>query len=68
MIKKIIVVRFVLLLLIAVMLNGCTFIVENEHAIKYYGIDEQCGSEYLIQVLDKQQQVYRTREASMKER
>jgi hypothetical protein len=41
-------------------LNGCTFIVKDDHATKYYGIDEQRGSEYLNQILEKQQQVYQS--------
>jgi len=50
--------KFLFATLIAIALNGCTFIVKDEHATKYYGIDEQRGSEFLKQVLDKQQQVY----------
>ena len=46
-------------------LNGCTFIVKDDHATKYYGIDQERGSEYLSQILDKQQQVYQAEKASV---
>ena len=64
MIKEIIITKFILISLAATALNGCTFIVKDDHATKYYGIDEQRGSEYLNQILDKQQQVYRSKKAS----
>ena len=56
--------KFILIGLIVIALNGCTFIVKDDLATKYYGIDEQRGSEYLNQILDKQQQVYRSKKAS----
>jgi len=58
MIKEIIVIKFFLISLTAIVLNGCTFIVKDDYGAKYYGIDEQRGSESLKQILDKQQQVY----------
>lgn len=38
------------------------FIIKDEQAVKYYGIDGQCGGEFLNQVLDQQQQVYQVKE------
>jgi len=58
MTKEIIEKGLLLICLVAITLNGCTFIVKDDHATKYYGIDEQRGSEYLNQILEKQQQVY----------
>lgn len=60
MIKEIIVIKFILISSIAIVFNGCTFIVKDDNATKYYGIDQQRGSEYLSQILDKQQQVYQS--------
>ena len=62
--KQIIIIKFILISLTAITLNGCTFIVKDDHATKYYGIDEQRGSEYLSQILEKQQQVYQSEKAS----
>jgi hypothetical protein len=42
----------------AILLNGCTFIIKNDHTVKYYGIDDRRGGELLNQILDKQQQEY----------
>ena len=53
MIKKIIVTKSILISLVAIALSGCTFIVKDDHATKYYGIDEQRGSKYLNQILEK---------------
>jgi len=64
MIKEIIVTKFILISLVAIALSGCTFIVKDDHATKYYGIDEQRGSEYLNQILEKQQQVYQAEKAA----
>ena len=58
MLKEIIVIKLILISLTAITLNGCTFIVKDDYAAKYYGIDEQRGSEFLNQILDKQQEVY----------
>jgi uncharacterized protein YceK len=65
MVKKIIVTKIILIGLAAIALNGCTFIVKDDHATKYYGIDEQRGREYLNQILEKQQQAYRAEEVSV---
>lgn len=65
MIKEIIVIKFILISSIAIVFNGCTFIVKDDHAAKYYGIDEQRGSEFLNQILGKQQQAYRAEEVSV---
>lgn len=65
MVKQVIVMMFILLSLAAIALNGCTFIVKDDHATKYYGIDEQRGSKFLNQILDKQQQAYRAEEVSV---
>jgi len=62
MAKEIIEKSLLLICLVAMALNGCTFIVKDDHATKYYGIDEQRGSEYLNQILEKQQQVYQSEE------
>jgi hypothetical protein len=56
--KSMIRMKLLFAILIAIALDGCTFIVKDEYTAKYYGIDEQRGSEYLNQILDKQQQVY----------
>ncbi|MDD5120869.1 MAG: hypothetical protein PHR84_06135 [Candidatus Omnitrophica bacterium] len=56
--------RILLISLAILGLNGCTFIVKDEQAIKYYGIDNRRGGEFLNQVLDQQQQLYRTEEVS----
>lgn len=64
MVKEIIVTKIILIGLAAMALNGCTFIVKDDHATKYYGIDERRGSEYLNQILDKQQQVYQSEKAT----
>jgi len=47
--------------LAVIVLSGCTFIVKDDHATKYYGIDERRGSEYLNQILDKQQEYEATK-------
>ncbi|MBU4252070.1 MAG: hypothetical protein KJ647_03705 [Candidatus Omnitrophica bacterium] len=64
MTKEVIVMKFILISLIAIVLNGCTFIVKDDQAIKYYGIDGQRGGEFLNQILDKQQQAYQAKETS----
>jgi len=64
MIKKMIGVKLIFVSLTAIVLNGCTFIVKDDHASRYYGIDEQRGSEFLNQILDKQQQAYQSEKAS----
>ncbi len=64
MVKQIIVTMFILLSLASIALSGCTFIVKGDHTTKYYGIDEQRGSECLNQILEKQQQVYQSEKAS----
>lgn len=65
MIKEIIVIKFILISLITIAFNGCTFIIKDDHATKYYGIDEQRGGDYLNQILEKQQQVYQYEKASV---
>ncbi len=57
-------IKLIFAILIALLLDGCTFIVKDNHAAKYYGIDEQRGGEYLNQILEKQQQVYQAEKAS----
>ena len=52
--------KFIFAILVMIILSGCTFIVKDDNATKYYGIDERRGSEYLNQILDKQQQEYET--------
>ena len=64
MVKQVIVTMFILLSLASIALSGCTFIVKDDHTTRYYGIDEQRGSECLNQILDKQQQVYQSEKAS----
>ena len=64
MVKQVIVTMFILLSLASIaLLSGCTFIVKDDHTTRYYGIDEQRGSECLNQILDKQQQVYQSEKA-----
>ena len=58
MLKGIIMARIIIISLAVIILSGCTFIVKDEHAAKYYGIDERRGNEYLNQILDKQQKEY----------
>jgi len=57
--------RLIFASLAAITLSGCTFIVKDDHAAKYYGIDKQRGSEYLDQILEKQQQVYQAEKTSI---
>jgi len=54
--KKII--KAIFVILIAIVLDGCTFIIKDDHSAKYYGIDDRRGGELLNQILDKQQQEY----------
>jgi len=63
MIKRMVVTKFILVGLSLMALDGCTFIVKDDNAEKYYGIDERRGREYLNLVLDKQQQVYQEEKA-----
>ncbi|MFA4888901.1 MAG: hypothetical protein WC628_04940 [Candidatus Omnitrophota bacterium] len=65
MFKEIIVIKLILISLTVITLNGCTFIIKDGRATKYYGIDEQRGSEFLNQILTKQQQVYQAEKASV---
>jgi len=58
MIKETIIIKLILISLIAVALNGCTFIIKDENSTTYYGIDEKRGSEVLNKILDKQQEAY----------
>jgi len=58
-------IKLIFAILIAIALNGCTFIVKDDHAAKYYGIDDRRGGELLNQILDKQQQVYQSEKASV---
>ena len=60
-----IVIKLILIGLIAAAFNGCTFIIKEDQAAKYYGIDEQRGSEFLNQILDNQQQAYQAEKASV---
>lgn len=57
--------KLIFVILIAILLDGCTFIIKDDHATKYYGIDQSRGNEYLNQILDKQQQVYQAEKASV---
>lgn len=52
------------IILLAVLLSGCMFIVKDDQAAKYYGIDKKRGDEYLSQILEKQQQVYQAEKTS----
>jgi len=63
--KSVIGIKLIFAILIAIALNGCTLIVKDDHAAKYYGIDEKRGEEYLNQILDKQQQVYQAEKVSV---
>jgi len=51
-------IKLIFAILIAIALNGCTFIFKDDHTSKYYGIDERRGEELLNQILNKQQQEY----------
>ena len=62
-----IMVRIIMASLAVIVLSGCTFIVKDDHATKYYGIDERRGSEYLNQILDKQQE-YEATKGSLNEK
>lgn len=63
-IKEIAARKFFLIGVVVILLNGCTFIVKDDHATKYYGIDAQRGSDYLNQILEKQQQLYQAEKVS----
>ncbi len=63
--KSMIGMKLLFAILIAIALDGCTFIIKDDHTTKYYGIDDRRGGEYLNQILDKQQQVYQAEEASV---
>lgn len=63
-IKEITTRKFILIGLVVITLNGCTFIVKDDHVTKYYGIDAQRGNDYLNQILEKQQQLYQAEEVS----
>jgi uncharacterized protein YceK len=58
-------IRLIFTILIAIVLGGCAFIIKDDHAAKYYGIDQLRGSEYLNQILDKQRQVYQAEKDSI---
>ncbi|RJP29161.1 MAG: hypothetical protein C4533_05020 [Candidatus Omnitrophota bacterium] len=60
--KRRFIVRFVLFVIVAIILNGCVFIVKDGDRIRYYGIDEQRGSEHLHQISEKQREIYGPRE------
>lgn len=62
--KRICRVKLSIVVLIAVVMNGCTFIIKDDQRTKYYGVDEKRGSEYLGKILDRQQQVYQARKVS----
>lgn len=56
-------IKLIFVILIAILLNGCTFIIKDDYTAKYYGIDDRRGGELLNQILDKQQQAYRAEKA-----
>lgn len=58
MLKRKIVIKLTLISLTLVALSGCTFIIKDDNATKYYGVDKNRGSEFLNKVLDRQQEVY----------
>jgi len=54
--KKRMVLNLLVIGLAAVALSGCTLIVKGENSTKYYGIDEERGSQLLSQVEGNQQE------------
>ena len=54
------IIKVIFVILIAILLDGCIFIIKDDHAAKYYGIDDRRGGELLNQILDKQQQEYKS--------
>ena len=65
MLDNILRIRIYLVIPAAIALSGCAFIVKDDHAAKYYGIDERRGSEYLNQILEKQRQVHDAAKSSL---
>jgi len=59
------IIKVVFAILIALALNGCTFIIKGDHTAKYYGIGDQRGDELLNQILDQQQQEYESAKAPL---
>jgi hypothetical protein len=56
--KERIMARIIIISLAVIMLSGCTFVIKDDHAVKYYGIDDKRGNELLNQILARQQQEY----------
>lgn len=57
MMKAAVVIKLIIVSFIAVTLNGCTFIVKDDNATKYYGADEKRDIEFLHKILDMQQEL-----------
>ena len=51
-------IKLIFAILIAIALNGCTFIVKDDNLTKYYGVNEKRDIEFLHKILDKQQEIY----------
>ncbi len=51
-------IKLIFAILIAVSLNGCTFIVKDDNLTKYYGVNEKRDIEFLNKILGMQQEAY----------
>jgi len=58
LIKSMTGIKLIFAILIAITLNGCTFIVKDDNLTKYYGVNEKRDIEFLHKILDKQQEIY----------
>jgi hypothetical protein len=58
LIKSMTGIKLIFVILMAITLNGCTFIVKDDNLTKYYGADEKRDIEFLHKILDKQQEIY----------
>lgn len=60
MLKRLSFDKFVLVVLMGLFLTGCALIVKDDNQVKYYGIDEKNGSDFLNNLLQKQEEFYQS--------
>ncbi len=56
--KSAIGIKLIFAILIAIALNGGTFIVKDDNLTKYYGVNEKRDIEFLDKILGMQQEIY----------